>query len=110
MLSCPLFVPTIDAELRTTMKHPLHGKRMSEVNVKEVQALNPLDFVSYTNWVVQARLNYLIAEGFVEVLFDEENVPSYKCLQPDGTHILLSETEAEDSLLETLLLGLGRYI
>ena len=83
---------------------------MSEVNVKEVQALNPLDFVSYTNWVVQARLNYLIAEGFVEVLFDEENVPSYKCLQPDGTHIFLSETEAEDSLLETLLLGLGRYI
>ena len=83
---------------------------MSEVTIKEVQALNPQDFVCYTNWCVQVRLNYLIAEGFVEVLFDEEDVPTYKCLQPDGTHIILSETEAEDSLLETLLQGIGRYI
>lgn len=92
------------------MKHPLHGKRMSEVNLKEVHALTPQDFVSYTNWCVYVRLNYLIAEGFVEIVLDEDEVPSYKCLQPDGTHIFLSETEAEDSLLETLLQGIGRYI
>ena len=92
------------------MKHPLHGKRMSEVSIKEVHALLPPDFVSYTNWCVHVRLNYLLAEGFVELIFDDEGVPAYKCLQPDGTHIILSETEAEDSLLETLLQGIGRYI
>lgn len=83
---------------------------MSEVSLKEVHALLPPDFVSYTNWCVYVRLNYLIAEGFVEIVLNEDDVPSYKCLQPDGTHIILSETEAEDSLLETLLQGIGRYI
>lgn len=83
---------------------------MSEVNIKEVQALNPQDFVCYTNWLMRVRLDYLIAEGFVEVIFDEDNDPSFKCLQPDGTHIILSEIEAENSLLETLLHNIGRYI
>lgn len=92
------------------MKHPLHGKRMSEVSINEVHALTPPDFVSYTNWCVQVRLDYLVEEGFVEIIFDGDDVPSYKCLQPDGTHIILSETEVEDSLLETLLQGIGRYI
>jgi Fe2+ or Zn2+ uptake regulation protein len=83
---------------------------MSEVTVKELHTLSTADFVSYTNWCVYVRLNYLIAEGFVEIVLDEDDVPTYKCLQPDGTHIILSETEAEDSLLETLLQGIGRYI
>lgn len=83
---------------------------MSEVTVKELHTLSTADFVSYTNWLVQVRLDYLIAEGFVEVVFDEENDPSYNCLQEDGTRILLSETETEDSILNILLTEVGRYI
>lgn len=110
MLSCPLSVPTIDAELRTTMKHPLHGKRMSEVNVKEVHSLNPLDFVSYTNWLMRVRMDYLIAEGFIDVIFDDEGIPSFDCLQPDGTRVLFTETAVEDTLLHQVLAGIGRYV
>ena len=83
---------------------------MSEVNVKEVQALNPLDFVCYTNWLMRVRLEYLIAEGFIDVVFDKEGVPSFNCLQPDGTRLLFTETEVEDTLLHMLLEDIGRYV
>lgn len=92
------------------MSHPFYGKRTSEVKVNELHALSAPDFVSYTNWLVQVRLDYLIAEGFIDVVFDEDEVPSFNCLQEDGTRALLSETEVEDSILEILLVEVGRYI
>ena len=92
------------------MKHPFYGKRPSEVNTKQVRSLAPSDFVAYTNWLMRVELDYLIAEGFIDVVFDEEGVPTYSCLQTDGTYHLRAETEVEDSILQTLLQSLGRYV
>lgn len=110
MLSCPDLSFNIQEESRTNMKqHPLEGRRMSDVKVTELHSLTPVDFVSYTNWMVKVRLDYLLQEGFVELQYDEEE-PIYKCLQPDGSHLFLSETEVEDSMLSKFLEEIGRYI
>ena len=110
MLLCPDLSSTIQKESRTNMKpHPLEGRRMSDVKVKELHSLTPPDFVSYTNWMVRVRLDYLLAEGFVE-LQEDEGEPMYKCLQEDGSYLFLSETEVEDSMLNHFLKEIGRYI
>ena len=92
------------------MKHPFHGKRLSEVKIKEVHTLCPSDFISYTNWLMQVRLDYLITEGFVEVVQEEEEDPIFNWMQEDGSWVEFSEIEIENSILSEVLLNLGRYV
>lgn len=92
------------------MNHPLSGKRRSEVTVDEILSLAPIDYVCYTNWLVQIKLDYLIAEGFINVQFDNEGTPIFHCLMDDGSYAVYTETQLEDSILRTTLTGIGRYI
>ena len=92
------------------MKHPFHGKRLTEVTIKEVHTLRPVDFIAYTNWLMQVRLDYLIAEGFVDILQEEEEDPIFNWLQEDGSWESFSETEIEDLILVEVLQNLGRYV
>ena len=92
------------------MKHPFHGKRLSEVMIKEVHTLCSADFISYTNWLMQVRLDYLITEGFVEVVQEEEEDPIFNWMQEDGLWVEFSEIEIENSILSEVLLSLGRYV
>lgn len=92
------------------MKHPFHGKRLSEVNTKEVHTLCSTDFISYTNWLMQVRLDYLITEGFIEVVQKGEEDPVFNWMQEDGSWVEFSEIQIENSILTEVLFELGRYV
>ena len=93
------------------MKHPLYGKRQTETTAEEVASLHPRDFISYTNWLVQLKFNYFLAEGFFELVQEEGKDPLYIC-HFEGTEkgTLFTETNVEDLILQSILISLERYI
>lgn len=93
------------------MEHPLYGRRQTEITAEEVATLHPRDFIEYTNWLMQVRLNYLLAEGFFELVEEEGKDPLYKSyFKNEGEDVLYTETKVEDMVLESILISLERFI
>lgn len=94
------------------MKHPLYGKRQTETTAEEVASLAPRDFVLYTNWLMNLRLDYFLAEGFFEVAEEQKgNDPLYKChFEGAEKDTLYTEDQLENMVLESILISLERFI